>query len=68
MFYKQIWNKEKDTAIFRPTVEDKNVQNAFITELPIKSRYQSTNLRMLTGLTTGEGAFMASGTKIFFRL
>ncbi|XP_065216347.1 esterase FE4-like isoform X2 [Planococcus citri] len=50
-----LWDTYPD-APFRPTIEDKNVEDAFITDIPNHLSYQSPELPWMIGLTTGEGA------------
>lgn len=54
-FFVQIWNKEPSAA-FRPTIEDRRVKNAFLTDVPNKLKYHSPNLPMMIGITSAEGA------------
>ncbi|XP_065226957.1 esterase E4-like [Planococcus citri] len=51
-----VWDLDPD-ATFRPTIEDKNAEQAFLTEMPNQARYQANNIPWLIGITTGEGAF-----------
>lgn len=47
-------------AVFKPTFEDKNVKNAFLTEVPVVASYLSTNINWLFGMTSGEAAAFVS--------
>lgn len=58
-FALQIWDIDPDAA-FRPSVEDSQVEGAFLTDVPHKLKYQRTDVPWLIGLTTGEGAFKAA--------
>lgn len=55
----QIWDRDPE-SVFRPSVEDKNVESAFLTEIPQKIQHQNISLSWMIGLTTGEGAYKAA--------
>lgn len=56
----QIIGQEPDGQ-FRPVVENRNVKDAFLTEVPNKMKDHSA-MPMLIGLTSGEGGIKTNGT------
>ncbi|KAK7574419.1 hypothetical protein V9T40_011610 [Parthenolecanium corni] len=48
-------------APFRPTVEIKDAERAFLTQIPPKAQHPLSNYEWLIGTTTGEGAYNAAG-------
>lgn len=51
-----MWNSYPDAA-FRPTIEDVNAENPFLTTPPTKTEYVSTDQEWMIGMTSGEGAY-----------
>ncbi|XP_065216335.1 esterase FE4-like isoform X2 [Planococcus citri] len=51
-----IWDQDPD-ATFRPTIEDINSDQAFLTDFPQNLQYHSPDLPWIIGMTTGEAAF-----------